>query len=144
MNITAARLPHDTAARYVCWSGGSFVSLRSGEDELKKAVLSIFGYKQTYPPYLIHAIYEYEQLPAKEPYLTPKEYEVVRLFSEGYEGKQIATMLGVSDRTLWTHTQHIYRKFGKHKMTKVIKFAIMKGFLSAKINAVRNGLLWIQ
>ena len=79
--FTAVRLPHDTAARYVCWSGGSFVSLRSGENELKKSVLSIFECKQTYPPYLIPAIYEYGQLPAKEPYLTPKEYEAVRLLA---------------------------------------------------------------
>jgi DNA-binding NarL/FixJ family response regulator len=138
--FTAVRLSHDVAARYICWSGGSFLSLRSAENELKKYVLSIFGYQQTYPPYLIHAIYEYEQLPSKEPYLTPKEYEVVRLFSEGYKGKQIAAMVGVSDRTLWTHTHNIYRKFGMHKMTKVIKFAITKGLLPTKINQIKNGL----
>jgi len=132
--FTAVCLPDDVAARYVCWSDGSFLSLRSSENEINKAVLSIFDYQQTYPSYLIKDIFEYKQLPDREPYLTAKEYEVVRLFSEGYKGEKIAAMIGVSERTLWTHTQNIYRKFGIHKMTKVIKFAIAKGLLPAKIN----------
>jgi len=142
--FTAVRLPHDMAARFVCWSGGSFLSLRGGEIELKKAVQSIFVNKQTYPSYLIHAIYEYGQLPAKEPQLTPKEYEVVRLFSEGSTGGQIAAMIGVSERTLWKHTQNIYRKFGMHKMTKVIKIAIAKGLLPVKIDLRINNHLQKQ
>jgi len=132
--FTAVCLPYDVAARYVCWSEGSFLSLRSSENEIKKIVVSVFDYQQTYPSYLINEIYEYKQLPDKEPYLTPKEYEVVRLFSEGYKGEKIAAMIGISERTLWTHTQNIYKKFGIHKMTKVIRFAIAKGLLSAKIN----------
>jgi DNA-binding NarL/FixJ family response regulator len=131
--FTTVYLPDDVVARYVCWSDGSFLSLRSGKDEINKSVKSIFDYQQTYPSYLINAIYEYKELPDKEPYLTPKEYEVVRLFSEGFKGEKIAAMTGISERTLWTHTQNIYRKFGMHKMTKVIKFAIAKGLLPAKI-----------
>jgi len=132
--FTAVYLPNDLAACYVCWSDGSFLSLRNSEKEINKAVLSIFGYQQTYPSYLINDIYEYKQLPDKKPYLTPKEYEVVRLFSEGYNGGKIAAMIGVSERTLWTHAQNIYRKFGIHKMTKVIKYAVAIGLLPAKIN----------
>jgi DNA-binding NarL/FixJ family response regulator len=131
--FTVVSLPDDVAARYVCWSGGSFLSLRGSKDEINKTVKSIFDYQQAYPSYLINAIYEYKQLPDKEPYLTPKEYEVVRLFSEGFKGKKVAVMLGISERTMWTHTKNIYSKFGMHKMTEVIKFAIAKGLLPAKI-----------
>ena len=39
--FTAVRLSHDAAARYICWSDGSFLSLRSAENELKKYVSRI-------------------------------------------------------------------------------------------------------
>ena len=136
--FTAVCLPNDVAARYVCWSDGSYLSLRGSINEIQKAILSVFNYQHTYPSYLINDIYEYKQLPDKEPYLTPKEYEVVRLFSDGYKGKRIAAMIGVSERTLWTHTKNIYKKFGIHKMTKVISFAISKGLLPAGNNQKRN------
>ena len=135
--FSAVCLPNDVAARYVCWSDGSYLSLRSSDNEIQKDVLSIFGYKQTYPSYLINDIYEYKQLHDKEPYLTSKEYEVVRLFSEGFKGEKIAAMIGVSERTLWTHTHNIYKKFGVHKMTKVINLAISKGLLPARNNEKR-------
>ena len=136
--FSATHLPNDVAARYVCWSDGSYFSLRSREKEIQKRVIMIFDRQQTYPPDLIDDIHEYKQLSDKEPYLTPKEYEVVKSFSEGLKGKIIAPKIGVSERTLWTHAKNIRKKFGGHKMTKVISIAVSKGLLSAGSNQKRK------
>jgi DNA-binding NarL/FixJ family response regulator len=42
----------------------------------------------------------------------PTERDVVRLVSEGLAGKNIATLLFVSPRTVQTHLTHVYTKLG--------------------------------
>ena len=44
--------------------------------------------------------------------LTPTEYDVVRLVSEGLGNKDIATRLFISPRTVQTHLTHVYAKLG--------------------------------
>jgi predicted ATPase/class 3 adenylate cyclase/DNA-binding CsgD family transcriptional regulator len=44
--------------------------------------------------------------------LTPAERDVVRLVSEGFGNKDIATRLFVSPRTVQTHLTHVYTKLG--------------------------------
>jgi DNA-binding CsgD family transcriptional regulator len=44
--------------------------------------------------------------------LTPTERDVVRLVSEGFGNKDIATRLFVSPRTVQTHLTHVYTKLG--------------------------------
>ena len=44
--------------------------------------------------------------------LTPTERDVVRLVSEGFGNKDIATRLFVSPRTVQTHLSHVYTKLG--------------------------------
>ena len=129
--FSAARLSNDVAARYVCWSDGSYFSLRSNEKNIQKYVSMIFDRQQAYPPKMIDDIHEYKKLSEKEPYLTPKEYEVVKSFSEGSKGKLIAIKIGVSEGTLWTHAKNVRKKFGAHKMTEVIRIAISMGLLPA-------------
>ena len=44
--------------------------------------------------------------------LTPTEFDVVRLLSEGLANKDIAARLFVSPRTVQTHLTHVYTKLG--------------------------------
>ncbi|HYW57160.1 MAG TPA: HD domain-containing phosphohydrolase [Polaromonas sp.] len=44
--------------------------------------------------------------------LTEREVDVLRPLATGQTNKQIARALGISDRTVQTHTQHIYAKLG--------------------------------
>jgi DNA-binding NarL/FixJ family response regulator len=43
-------------------------------------------------------------------YLTPRELTVIQLLAGGLTNRQIASMLGVSERTVSTHLAQIYRK----------------------------------
>lgn len=49
-----------------------------------------------------------------QPYLTQREIEVVRLMSDGWTNKQIATRLAISPKTIMHHTASIYRKLNVH------------------------------
>jgi DNA-binding NarL/FixJ family response regulator len=47
-----------------------------------------------------------------EAVITNREQDVLELAAEGLTARQIATRLGLRERTVTTHLEHIYRKFG--------------------------------
>jgi predicted ATPase/DNA-binding CsgD family transcriptional regulator len=53
------------------------------------------------------------------PVLTSREFEVVRLVSDGLTNRQIATRLTVSSRTVEAHLEHVRGKLGLNSRTQV-------------------------
>jgi DNA-binding NarL/FixJ family response regulator len=62
--------------------------------------------------------------------LTEREREVVRFLALGQHNKQIAASLGLSDKTVETHRQHIMEKLGLHSIADLTRFAIREGLVS--------------
>lgn len=59
--------------------------------------------------------------------LTPRERELVQLFSEGYSTNQIAVRLSVSTKTVATHRQHILQKLGINGIAELTRYALREG-----------------
>jgi len=127
--FSSSVLPLGMAARYLYWSMGSYLSLRDSEKEIKEAVEAIFGKRQAVPSYLIGCLDEYGRLPDKKPYLTHREVEIVRCTGDGKTGKETASVLMLSEKTVRNHISNIYRKFGIRNMVGVLKLAVSKGIL---------------
>jgi DNA-binding CsgD family transcriptional regulator len=133
--FSASVLPLGLAARYLYWSMGSYLSLRDSEKEIREAVEAIFGKRQgareqaTVPSYLRGCLDEYGRLSDKKPHLTHREVEIVRCAGEGKTGKETASVLMLSRRTVRNHISNIYRKFGIRNMVGVLKLAVSKGIL---------------
>jgi hypothetical protein len=47
--FSASVLPLAVAARYLCWSMGSYLSLRDGDREIKESAEAVFGKRQAVP-----------------------------------------------------------------------------------------------
>lgn len=62
--------------------------------------------------------------------LTEREREVVRLLALGQRNKQIAGSLGLSDKTVEAHRQHIMEKLRLHSIADLTRFAIREGLVS--------------
>ena len=62
--------------------------------------------------------------------LTPREREVLQLLSEGKTTKQIALILGLSGKTVDTHTQKVMKKLSLRSLAELIKYAIREGLTS--------------
>jgi len=116
-----------TAARYVCWSLGSYFSLRDREKEIREAVEAVFGRRQVVPLYLRDCIDGYSCLPEIEPHLTHRE--IVRCAVEGKTAKETASVLMLSEKTMRNHISNIYGKFGIRNMVGVLRLAVAKGIL---------------
>jgi DNA-binding NarL/FixJ family response regulator len=63
--------------------------------------------------------------------LTPREREIVQLIAEGRRSHRIATMLGISDKTVETHRTAILRKLHLKSVVDVVRFAIRNGIVPA-------------
>ena len=133
--FSVSKVPFKVAARYLCWSLGSYLPLRDSEEEIREAVEAVFEKRQgmreqsTVPSYLGDSVDEYSRLPEIEPYLTHREIEIVRYAAEGKTVRETASILMVSHRTVTGHLCRIYQKFGIRNMVGVLKLAVSKGIL---------------
>jgi two-component system, NarL family, response regulator len=61
--------------------------------------------------------------------LTPRELATLRLMADGKANKEIATALGISERTVKTHLGHLFDKLAVTSRTEAIKVATRRGLV---------------
>jgi DNA-binding NarL/FixJ family response regulator len=61
--------------------------------------------------------------------LSERENQVLRALASGASNKQAARELGISDRTVQSHTIHIYAKLGVRTRTEAVLVAMRQGWL---------------
>jgi len=70
-----------------------------------------------------------ERPPTAEP-LTPRELEVLRLLAQGYENREIAEQLVISEATARTHVSNIIGKLHLASRTQAALYALKEGLAS--------------
>jgi DNA-binding NarL/FixJ family response regulator len=61
--------------------------------------------------------------------LTPRELSTLRLMADGRSNKDIANVLGISERTVKTHLGHLFDKLGVTSRTEAAKVAARRGLV---------------
>ena len=61
--------------------------------------------------------------------LTPRELATLRLMADGKSNKEIASALGISERTVKTHLGHLFEKLGVTSRTEAVKIATRRGLV---------------
>ena len=61
--------------------------------------------------------------------LTPRELSALRLMADGKSNKEIASTLGISERTVKTHLGHLFEKLGVTSRTEAAKVAARRGLV---------------
>src|SRR5690625_4181719 len=72
-----------------------------------------------------------ELVPAATPSLTSRQRQILQSAAEGLTNEQIAHELVISRRTVATHLEHIYAKFGTSSRPRAISLAISYGLIRA-------------
>jgi DNA-binding NarL/FixJ family response regulator len=62
--------------------------------------------------------------------LTTREREILQLFAEGRNSKEVATLLNLSLHTVETHRGNMFQKLNLHSTAELILYAIRKGVIS--------------
>lgn len=73
--------------------------------------------------------------------LTPREQAVLTAAAEGLTARQMGRRLGISERTISTHLDHIYRKLGTNGRIAALDVARRLGLLVEEPSAERYSLL---
>ena len=61
--------------------------------------------------------------------VTPRELSTLRLMADGKTNKEIANVLGISERTVKTHLGHLFEKLGATSRTEALKVAARRGLV---------------
>jgi DNA-binding NarL/FixJ family response regulator len=61
--------------------------------------------------------------------LSPREAEILRLVSDGLPNKQIASSLGITERTVRFHMTSIFAKLGADNRAQAVSLAVHQGLL---------------
>jgi DNA-binding NarL/FixJ family response regulator len=68
--------------------------------------------------------------PKIESELTKREIEIIELFAEGYNYKEVADKLYISCNTVETHKKNIFEKLEINSIVELVKYAIKQGIIS--------------
>jgi DNA-binding NarL/FixJ family response regulator len=72
---------------------------------------------------------------ARSSTLTPREREVVKMIAEGNSVREIASLLGLSVKTVEAHKFNLMRKLGIHNKAQLVTYAIQKKIMKMPAGA---------
>lgn len=106
----------------------------SSPEALIEAIRQVFNGESSLHPLIAKKVLEElsassEQKPSGEP-LTQRELEVLRLIAQGYDNKEIAEQLVLSDATVRTHVSNILAKLHLASRTQAALYALREGLAS--------------
>jgi DNA-binding NarL/FixJ family response regulator len=113
-------------------AGASGYVLKSQADEdLLEAIAAIDRGEPFLTPdaqrALIKDVLERGDKPGDE--LTPREQEVVKLAAEAHTNREIAEILGLSEKTVENHRANAMRKLGMRDRVELVRYAIRRGLI---------------
>lgn len=106
----------------------------SPSEELLQAIHSVVRGGSYVTPQVSQALEKLfirDPRPMKHPRkLTVRETEILQLFAEGRSGKEIADILGVSNRTVWYHKYRIQEDLGCSSTAELVQYAIKHAMIN--------------
>jgi len=63
------------------------------------------------------------------PALSTRQVQIVRLIAEGRRTPEIARVLGLAEKTVYNHRQHIALKLGSSSVAVITRWAIRKNLV---------------
>ena len=126
--IIVLTMHHDAELATDAIRGGasSFLLKESAGDELLTAVRHALDGKVYITPTVTQEIMERMAGPAqaKEPHLTPRQRDILRLIVKGQRMKEIAATLGLSTRTVEGHKYQMMEALGVTSTAELVRYAL--------------------
>ena len=107
----------------------SFVGKPRSWNMVLEAINLVAAGGRYFDPAVAHLAGRHGKLPAADE-LTPREREVAQLIAEGHSTKEIASLLGVSVKTIDKHRTRMMEKLHVHDAVAVTRYAIQAGMVS--------------
>ena len=116
----------DLAADVIRGGASGFLLKESAGDELLTAVRHALAGKVYITPTVTQEIMERMAGPAKakEPHVTPRQRDILRLIVKGPRMKEIAANLGLSTRTVEGHKYEMMETLGVTSTAELVRYAL--------------------
>lgn len=113
------------AERFLQAGGSGYLPKDAVERELLDAVLAVARGEHYLPQDLLYRMIQAKanRRPGPE-VLTERELHVVRLLAQGLSYKEIATLLGISEKTVATHRERAGEKLGLRSRAELVRWAL--------------------
>src|SRR5262245_2168395 len=69
--------------------------------------------------------------------LTNRESQIVQLLTRGKSNREVASLLGISVKTVETHRTTVMRKLGVHSIVKLVHYAVRNNLVSSRFESQR-------
>jgi DNA-binding CsgD family transcriptional regulator len=77
-----------------------------------------------------------EIMPGKSPRplaLSPRQLTIIKMAAEGYSNKDMASMLGISVKTVESHRSEAMDRIGVNSLAHLVRYAVKHGLVSASV-----------
>jgi DNA-binding NarL/FixJ family response regulator len=122
-------------ARRALEAGASgYVLKHSAPDELVMAIRAVLNGQTFITPVLAAEVLQSVRLDPEQSTdpaasLTPRQREILQLLAEGKTAKEIASLVGISTRTVEFHKYEMMQSIGIHNSAELVHFAIKYGIV---------------
>lgn len=120
----------------------AYILKTMASSQLIRAIREVAQGKIYLPQGLVTGFFEYFQQSAKEDTkvaapsyldeLTSREEEVLDMLTQGYNYKDVAQLLFISETTVKTHVNNIFQKLQVNDRTQAVLYALNNGFISKR------------
>jgi DNA-binding NarL/FixJ family response regulator len=118
------------AEAFRCGASGYLLKQSAGE-ELIAAIRRVYeGSNYVTPLVTSESVHEFTLNRPQRMKLTPRQREVLQLIAQGQTMKEIATHLGISNRTAESHKYEMMEGLGIESTAELIRYAIALGLVS--------------
>jgi len=110
-----------------------FVEKAAGFTEFKQGLATVAEGGAYFGPAiarLLRAVVANPETSGSPDFLTAREREIMQLVAEGRGTKQIAVILGISDKTVDNHRMNLMRKLNIHGVASLTRYALESGLLN--------------
>jgi DNA-binding NarL/FixJ family response regulator len=94
-------------------------------DELIRIIRQVHAGERPLPPDIKALLDEHSTRAT----LTPREVEVMRLIAGGKRNKEVASILGIAERTVNVHLKNIFAKLEVNERTSAVNVAVRRGIV---------------
>jgi len=132
--IIAFRAVPATVRQCLSLGASGFLLKECAVEELYRATKTIAAGEMAVDPRLAGSLLkglEPDRIPGRNPALSEREMEVIRLIALGMTNRQIAAKLSLSEKTIKNHVSHIFRKLKITARTQAAIHAISNNLLRA-------------
>lgn len=123
--------PEEKYAIQALKAGASgYLSKESARDDLFEAINTIINGKQYVSNKTAHFLANYIQSGEKNidhNKLSKREFQILKLIGEGKTTNEIATILSINKKTVFTYRSRLMEKMGLKKTSEIIKYVINNG-----------------